>query len=343
MDRKVIRVTAPRKLEVFLEPVVEAGPHEMVIKTTVAGICRSDMPTYLGEASMQREGPLGFPCIVDSVPYPAAFGHELTGIVESVGSAVTRFAPGDRVSGACGGAFASRVTVSEFAPFAKLPQNVSAQNCLAEPIMCCCNIVHAARPPEGGSIAVVGCGYMGLATISLLHAYGIAKVAAFDIVPGRLEMAKDCGADHVFDPSDPDAFPAAIQASGGAGFDRVVELSKSLKGLLTAATLIKMPDETGRGVIAASSVYDRPEVWPTALGFELVCRCPELHFVHPGFIRDVPGLMREAVDAHSSGAVPQEGFITHRFAPEELGHAYESMMEGDPRYVKGAVVFDACG
>lgn len=340
MNRLVVRMTAPRKVEVFSEPIGEPGPHEMVLRMTIAGICRSEMPTYLGEASMLLKGPLGFPCIIDSVPYPNVFGHEPTGVVERVGSDVTRFAPGDRVSGVCGGAFASHVIVSEFAPFVKLPDHVSDLNCLAEPVMCCCNIVRAATPPEGGALAVVGCGYMGLVTISLLHAYGVRNIAAFDILPDRLAKAKACGADYAFNASDPSAIPEAMKLTGGVGFDRAIELSQNLKGLLTAASLIKMPTKTDRGIIAASSVYDKHEMWPTALGFELMCRCPELHFVHPGFHYDVQGLMREAVNAHASGAVPADGFITHRFAPQELGRAYELMLDGDESYIKGAVVFE---
>ena len=61
---------------------------------------------------------------------------------------------------------------------------------------------------------------------------------------------------------------------------------------------MKMPSVDDRGIIAASSVYDKHEMWETSLGFELKCRCPELHFVHPGFVPDVPGLMKEAVEAY---------------------------------------------
>ena len=340
MQRLVVRMTAPRKTQVFTEPLREPGPHEMVLKMTLSGICRSEMPTYLGEGSMLMKGPLGFPCIVDSVPYPAAFGHEPTGVVERVGSEVTRFAPGDRVSGAGGGAFASHIIVSEFAPFIKLPDAVSEFDCLAEPVMCCCNIVRAVTPPPGGTIAVVGCGYMGQVCLSLLHAYGIKNIVAFDPLPERRNKAKALGAAYAFDPQDPSAIPEAMKLTGGKGFDRVIELSKGLSGLLVATSLIKMPEKDDRGIIAASSVYDKHEPWPTALGFELMCRCPELHFVHPGFIPDVEGLMKEAVEAYEKGYLPQGGLITHRFGAEEMHKAYELMLNEDTEYLKGAVLFE---
>lgn len=340
MTRKVIKMTNARTLEIFEEPIPELGPHDILLKITIAGICRSEMPTYLGEGAMLMKGPLGFSCITDYVPYPASFGHEPTGVVEKVGSQVTRFAPGDRVSGAGGGAFASHIISSEFAPLIKLPESVSEYDCLAEPVMCCCNIVRDITPPEGGFIALVGCGYMGQVCLSLLHAHGVENIAVFDPLPARREKALLLGAKWGFDPSKPDAIAEALKVTGGAGFDRAIELSKGLDGLSVAVSLMKMPTETDRGIIAASSVYDKHEMWPTALGFELMCRCPELHFVHPGFIPDTEGLMREAVEAYEKGYVPKEGFITHRFRPEELGKAYEMMEEDDESYLKGVVVFD---
>lgn len=339
-ERRVVRMTAAKKLEVFTEPLPEPGPHEIVLRITIAGICRSEMPTYEGEGSMVMKGPFGFSCIIDSVPYPASFGHEPTGIVEKVGSEVTRFKPGDRVSGAGGGAFASHIISSEFAPLIKLPDNVSEYDCLAEPVMCCCNIVRAVTPPEGGYLAVVGCGYMGQVCLSLLKAHNVKNVVAFDPLPQRRQRALELGADYAFDPNDPNAIPEALKLTGGIGFDRAIELSKGLDGLQLAVSLMKMPTAEDRGIIAASSVYDKHEMWPTALGFELMCRCPELHFVHPGFIPDTEGLMKEAVEAYEKGYLPEGGFITHRFKPEDMHKAYEMMEAGDTSYLKGVVVFD---
>lgn len=342
MNRKVVKMTDARKIEVFTEPVPEPGPHEIVLRITISGICHSEMPTYLGEGSMQMKGPLGFPRIVDYVPYPASFGHEPTGVVEKVGSEVRRFKVGDRVSGAGGGAFASHIISSEFAPLIKLPESISEYDCLAEPVMCCCNIVRAVEKnmKEDGFIAVVGCGYMGQVCLSLLHAHGVKNIVVFDPCEKRREEALKLGASYAFDPGREDAVEKAIELTGGVGFDRAVELAKGLSGLAVAVSLMKMPTEDDRGIIAASSVYDKHEMWPVSLGFDLMCRCPELHFVHPGFVPDIEGLMKEAVEAYEKGYVPKDGFITHRFKPEDLGKAYELMENEDEGYLKGVVCFE---
>lgn len=339
METLVVKMTSPKHAEVFRETLREPGPHEMILRMTIAGICRSETPTFLGEGAMLQKGPLGFTCIIEDVPYPLSFGHEPTGVIEATGSAVTRFKEGDRVSGVCGGAFSSRVTVSEFAPFIKLPDTLSDTSTLAEPVMCCCNIIRDIRPPEKMNIAIVGCGYMGLITICLLKAYGVSPIVAFDPLPERRALALKHGADHVFDSQDPNALKEALELTNGLGFDRAVELSRGLGGLLTAASLMKIPTDKDRGIIAASSVYDKKEMWPPQLGFELMCRTPELHIVHPGFFPDVPSLMQEAVDAYAKHYIPEDGLITHRFAPEDICSAYEMMMNNDTSYLKGVVEF----
>ncbi len=50
--------------------------------------------------------------------------------------------------------------------------------------------------------------------------------------------------------------------------------------------------------------------------------------------------MREAVEAYEKGYIPKDGFITHRFSPEDMHKAYEMMENGDTSYLKGVVVFD---
>ena len=274
------------------------------------------------------------------MPYPAAFGHEPTGIVEKVGSEVTRFKVGDRVSGAGGGAFASHILTSEFAPLVKLPDNVSEYDCLAEPVMCCCNIVNAIKPKAGGFLAVVGCGYMGQVCLSLLKAHGVENVVAIDPNAPRREKALELGAKYTFDNRDPEVLQKAIALTGGKGFDRAIALAGGLDGLELATSLMKLPEADDRGIIAASAVYHKNEPWPASLGFEMMCRCPEIHCVHPGFIPNVPGLMQEAVDAYSKGYLPKDGFISHKFRPDEMHRAYEMMMDRDKSYLKGAVIFE---
>lgn len=91
-----MRITAalvPEKGAPFrLEPLelVDPGPDELVVRVAACGVCQTDVhgrDDYFG------------------IPFPCVFGHEGAGVVERVGSAVTKFVPGDRVvmtSPSCG-------------------------------------------------------------------------------------------------------------------------------------------------------------------------------------------------------------------------------------------------
>src|ERR1035441_4187800 len=65
---------------------LELGPHDVKVKIHTVGICGSDVHYY-------KHGRIG-PFVVEK---PMVLGHEASGTVVQVGSAVTRFAPGDRV------------------------------------------------------------------------------------------------------------------------------------------------------------------------------------------------------------------------------------------------------
>jgi len=65
----------------------EVGPHDVLFDIAYCGICHSDIHTARSEWGPAR--------------YPLVVGHEITGIVREVGSAVTAFAPGDRVGVGC--------------------------------------------------------------------------------------------------------------------------------------------------------------------------------------------------------------------------------------------------
>ena len=65
----------------------EVGPRDVTIAIAYAGICHSDIHTGRGEWG--------------TVPYPLVTGHEIAGVVESVGDDVTKYAVGDRVGVGC--------------------------------------------------------------------------------------------------------------------------------------------------------------------------------------------------------------------------------------------------
>ena len=79
----------------------------------------------------------------------------------------------------------------------------------------------------GGHVAVFGAGPIGLAAISLMKTAGAAKLIAFESVPERVELAKACGADVVYDPtsfaSPDDQADLLMDLTNGAGISLFAE------------------------------------------------------------------------------------------------------------------------
>ena len=193
--------------DVRLDDVAEPapGPADAVVRVSACGICGTDL-RYVrlgGLAGPTRE--------------PMPLGHELAGVVESVGDAVTGLAPGTRVvlnptaggnmigNGGREGGFAPRLLVRGAAAGANLfpipdglPPDVAA---LAEPLGVGMNAVDRLEARPGDKVAVFGSGPIGLAAVAVLHDRGVEDVVAVDLAARRLEIARELGARATVDAS----------------------------------------------------------------------------------------------------------------------------------------------
>lgn len=84
-------------------------------------------------------------------------------------------------------------------------------------------VVRAARVTPGATVAVIGCGGVGLAAIQTAKHAGAKRVAAVDLHDDRLEMASRLGADDMVAAGDTDTVKALRGMTGGDGFDVVIE------------------------------------------------------------------------------------------------------------------------
>jgi NADPH:quinone reductase-like Zn-dependent oxidoreductase len=134
-------------------------------------------------------------------PKQRILGMEFAGEVEAVGSAVTRYAPGDRVFGVKGaGAHAEFVAVRERAAIAPMPDGLSFEEAAAVCDGACIALSCLAGRPlrEGVSILVNGAsGSVGTATVQIARHFGAEVTAVCDTK--RLDLARSLGADHVVD------------------------------------------------------------------------------------------------------------------------------------------------
>jgi threonine 3-dehydrogenase len=222
-------------------PVPSVGPKDVRIRVTAFAICGTDLHIFEWDPWAQSR-----------IKPPLVFGHEFTGIVESVGSDVTLVKPGDRVTGEthvyCGlcyacrrglahlcqnckilgvdrqGAFADFVVIPEgnvWKLHPDIPEEIAA---IHDPLG---NAVHTALagPIAGLRFAVFGCGPIGCFSVGILKASGASWVAAIDKNPLRLELAERMGADLLLNVEKDNLVRSILDHTDGRGVDGMLEMS----------------------------------------------------------------------------------------------------------------------
>lgn len=189
-----VNIHGPGKVELDESKEPEPGPRDAVVRVAACGVCGTDV-RYVRMGGLCRPMPLG---------------HELSGVIESVGAEVSDLTPGTRVvlnptasgnmigNGGSEGGFTQRLLVRNAADGGSLfpipddlPMHLAA---LSEPLGVGMNAVNRAEVNPGDKVAVFGAGPIGLSAIATLRDRGVEDVVAIDLSPRRLELATALGA-----------------------------------------------------------------------------------------------------------------------------------------------------
>lgn len=173
----------------------------------------------------------------------------------------------------------------------------------------------------GESVAVIGCGGVGVASIAGAKLAGATTIIAVDIDAKKLAKAKELGATHTVNSKDEDPVEAIRAATGGFGADVVIEAVGRPE---TYEQAFYARDLAGRVVLVGV---------PTP-GMELKLPLPEV-FGRGGALksswygdclpeRDFPML----VDLYKQGRFPLEEFITEKIGLDEVEKAFDTMKGG---------------
>jgi threonine 3-dehydrogenase len=222
-------------------PVPEPGPNDVLIKVKKSAICGTDVHIWNWDSWAQK-----------TIPVPMVVGHEFVGEVAEVGSAVTKYQVGERVSGeghiVCGKCrncragrghlchYTKGVGVNRpgsFGEFVCIPEHnvVSIPDDVPDEVAAIFdpfgNAVHTALSFDlvGEDVLVTGAGPIGIMGAMVAKRSGARKVVITDINPIRLELARKCGIDHVVDASKEDLKDVMNGIGMKEGFDVGLEMS----------------------------------------------------------------------------------------------------------------------
>lgn len=259
-----VRKTRPeRGLQVQEMPRPTIGPDEVLVQVEAASICGTDLHIYKWDEWSQRR-----------IKPPLTLGHEFAGTVVEVGDKVQHVHVGDFVSAeshvTCGMCFQCRTGQAHmcpktqilgvdrdgaFAHYVAVPEKVIWQNdrrklppeiaTLQEPFG---NAVYATLFQEvtGQSVAVMGCGPIGLFSIGIAKASGATFIYASDVNDFRLDLAKKMGASAIFNVAKPgpdgkplDVVQALVAANEGYGIDLILEMSGAPSAITTGFRAVR--------------------------------------------------------------------------------------------------------
>ncbi len=237
----VVKPEARAGAEIREVKIPTFGRTDVLVKVKVASVCGTDVHIYNWDPWAQGR-----------IHPPLIPGHEFCGEVFAVGDEVTSVKEGDFVSAemhvACGhclqcrtgqahicqhvkiigvdanGAFAEYVTIPESNIWKLDPAIPQEYASLLDPLG---NAVHTALAGELASktVAITGCGPIGLFSIAVARACGAVQVYAIEVNQYRREVAKKMKADFVLDPTKDDVRRLVAEQTGGNGVDVVLEMA----------------------------------------------------------------------------------------------------------------------
>jgi NADPH:quinone reductase len=215
---KAIRVRefgSPEVLKLEEVPNLTPATGQIVVRMRAVGV--NPVDTYIRSGVYPRK---------PALPYTP--GTDGAGTIESVGSGVTRFKSGDRVylAGSISGTYAEQSLCEERLVF-PLPAHVSFAQGAAMHVPYATAfraLFHRAQARGGETVLIHGAsGGVGIGAVQIARAAGLHVVGTVGSDRGRQLVATE-GAHQVLDHKSPNHFEEALAATGGRGFDVILEM-----------------------------------------------------------------------------------------------------------------------
>jgi len=311
------------------------GPNDVFIKVLATSICGTDVHIYKWDRWSQGR-----------IKPPLTVGHEFSGRVLKVGSLVKKVKVGDIVSAethivchTCEFCRRGEFHICKntkiigvdtdgcFAEYARMPAENLIVNkvkidpkylSIQEPLG---NAVHTMLHFDitGKTVAVVGCGPIGMMGVNIAKVVGASKIIAIEINDYRIKLAKELGADVVINPLKENVIERVLEETGGMGVDVVTEFSGHKSAIEAAFKYIK----PGGKMSMLGITPDNIEI---DLSNDVVFKGITIYGVVG---RILFGTWHQVTGLVESGKLDLEKIVTHVFPLSQVDEAVQIMASGN--------------
>lgn len=264
---EAIKLLGNKKLKIIETPKPEPNKGEVVIKMMASGICRTDIELLYSKAES-----------IDITP-----GHEVSGIVDCTNE-VKKFKKNDRVMlnchSTCGKCKHCQNGDLIFCPQLKtlgfeinggdaeylvapesmlrmLPDDITHESgvIISDALGTAYHAVKKAKVRKNSRVGIVGMGPLGLMSVVCVKYFG-GKVIAIDLIPERLKLAKQFGADIFLNPNKSNIRKYIDDYTRNEGLDAVIDFSGSSEAISLGADLSKAKGRLILGGVCSSLTLD---------------------------------------------------------------------------------------
>jgi L-iditol 2-dehydrogenase len=333
-----IRFYKPGEIKAEQVPIPIPGPGELVVKSTVALTCGTDVKMF------RRGHPLAKP--------PQIMGHEFAGSVTAVGDGVEKFRFGMKVVSAnsapcntCYYCLLHQPNLCEhleeiivgftwpgtYAEYVRIPERIVRQNTFQvpdgvsldnvaslEPLACVVHGWELVHTTPGGTAVIIGGGPIGLLHVQLARLRGAKKIALCDIVPERLREAEKVGVDATINSASENLTDRVLDLTDHRGADVVVEAVGRRETWESTQALVRK----GGTVLLFGGCPSRTSV---SFNAEKI-HYGELHI--QGAFHHTPAAVERAFRLIVTGQVSIKPLISHEMPLEKAEEALELMGNG---------------
>jgi propanol-preferring alcohol dehydrogenase len=254
---RIVNVNEPLQIQEVQTPKPKGS--QILIKVQSSGVCHSDVHVWEG----YYEGIGGQPLKTTDrgVKYPLTPGHEIAGIVDSLGEQVEGFSKNEKVllypwigEGMCpacrigeenlcdkprslgiynDGSYAEYVLVPNYKYLVKIGEDMDTDT--SAPLSCAGltaygAVKNASLKPDD-NVVIVGTGGLGLMSIQLVRAVTAARIIAIDIDDKKLQVAEKEGADIVVNSKKEDSIKVVMELTDNLGVDAVIDFVNATKSV----------------------------------------------------------------------------------------------------------------